>query len=410
MAGDFDPFSPEVLKCPFPHYSALRERCPVAHVDRHKEPFWVVTRYDDVKKVSSDYKNWTKRYGALIRTTEQDIAMSQDPPAFASYRQVYADYLTAGNVEKRWSARMASMTNEFIERLLPLGRGDLHDLFAMPLPMRVMSMILGIPDDDDSLRRYKVWSDFFIASTMNEPDPEEGRRAIEQLYCFFEEHIESRRRKLSAAGLEEAGPEHLGSVLTDDLISHLLLSRYEGRRLTPDELNRTIRGFFIGGNETTTSLLLNILHRLFEKPERWERYKAEPSPQLTECIIEESLRLDPPTFGMFRVSTCPVQMHGVTVPPGERILYAIPGANRDPDIFTKPDEFDMDRSPKELARHVAFGYGPHKCPGAPVSRLEVRIALPLLAKRLPKLRLTGAGERITPFSFWGFKHLPAAWD
>lgn len=165
--------------------------------------------------------------------------------------------------------------------------------------------------------------------------------------------------------------------------------------------------YFVGGAETTTSLLTNILWRLLEVPERWERLRAEPS--LIPVAVEESLRFDPPTLGTFRRSTREVDLHGHALPAGSKLFFALSSANRDPQVFERPDEFNLDRSSNELSRHLAFGHGAHFCPGAALSRLEARIALSVLVQRLPNPRLLGSGERIEPFNYWGRRSLPLAW-
>jgi cytochrome P450 len=299
---------------------------------------------------------------------------------------------------------MRRFANELVDQILPLGRGDFHELFAMPLPMRVMALVVGIPQDN--LAQYKVWSDIFMNKAFNAP--REIEAAIKTLYAFFDTQFEARRRQLRDAGITEPGPEHAGSVLSNDLISQLMVSRFQGRYLTDQELRRVTRGFFIGGNETTTSLILNILVRMSEKRERWERIRANP--ELIPNVVEESLRCDPPTLGMFRGTTCPVQIDGVTIPENARVMFSIPSANRDPAIFPNATEFDIDRPIQQARKHVAFSYGTHFCPGGWLSRLETKIALEVLVERMPELRVTGPGSRIEPFNFWGRKTLPVAWD
>ncbi|KHK89209.1 hypothetical protein LK12_21825 [Novosphingobium malaysiense] len=195
-------------------------------------------------------------------------------------------------------------------------------------------------------------------------------------------------------------------MLSEDLISLLVVARLGGRLLTLDERHRTARGFFVG-NDTFTSLFLNMLYRLLENRSLWEAVKADRS--LVNVAIEESLRLDPPSIGMFRLSTHRIELHGVEIPEHSRVLFAIPGANHDPAVFDRPDEFRLDRPREEMQRHLGFGFGPHFCPGASIARLEANIALNRVLDRMPDLELTEPPERIEPFNFWGYKTFMAKW-
>jgi cytochrome P450 len=239
-------------------------------------------------------------------------------------------------------------------------------------------------------------------------DPEEQLRIIAEMYAFFDKQFGLKREKLCAAGIDEPAPEHVGTVIDDSLTSVLMTTAYRGRYLNQDELRRTVRGFFIGGVDTTGALMLNTLYRLLEQPELWEQVKADP--ELIGKAIEESLRFEPPAMGMFRGTTCPVQIEGETMPKDARILFSVSSANRDPEYFEDPDTFRLDRKPGKAGWHIAFGSGAHFCPGAWTARMEAKIALTKLIQRLPKLRLTGAVEYYDAVNFWVVKRFPAAWN
>ena len=157
----------------------------------------------------------------------------------------------------------------------------------------------------------------------------------------------------------------------------------------------------VGGNETTTSLITNMLWRLLEVPERWQTLCEDPT--LVEAAVEESLRYDPPVLGLYRNTTRDVTLHDVTIPANTKVLINYAAANRDPEVFPNPNEFDLRR---ERKRHMSFGLGVHFCLGAPMARLEAEIVLHVLVRRLPGLALVDAGERIAPFFLWGRRHLP----
>lgn len=404
QAEPFDPLASDVMRDPFGSYGNARTACPVLKVSgRFEQDFYIVTRYDDVKSVMNDHKVWSKREGALLRSTERDVAMSQDPPKFNEYRRIYAAYLGPRGV-LRWADAMRAYIAEYLDAIAPMDHGNLHDLFARPLPVKVMATVLGLPMD--RLDDYRQWTDFFLTSQFNEPDPEVGRRMIDELYAFFDAQFATRERALEQAGVTDPTPDLLGTVLSDDLLSLLVTSRYEGRPLTREERCRTARGFFVG-NDTFTSLFLNLLYRLLEDRSRWDAVRADRG--LIDAAIEESLRFDPPSIGMFRLSACPVEMHGVGIPERSRMLFAIPGANRDPAVFDRPDEFRLDRPAEELQRHLGFGFGAHFCPGASIARLEAKIALDMMLDRMPNLELTEQPERIEPFNFWGYRSFHTRW-
>jgi len=164
----------------------------------------------------------------------------------------------------------------------------------------------------------------------------------------------------------------------------------------------------IAGNETTTSLLSNLVYRLVTTPSQMDLLRARP--ELLDNAIEESLRLDSPIQGIFRENLEPVCLHGVDVSASERTWMLVASANRDESVFDDPDEFRIDRDPTRLRQHLAFGVGIHYCVGASLARLEARVAMRELLARLPNLRLDGQPKRVNGFIFRGFTRLPVAWD
>ncbi|KHK89215.1 hypothetical protein LK12_21995 [Novosphingobium malaysiense] len=200
----------------------------------------------------------------------------------------------------------------------------------------------------------------------------------------------------------------MGEVVPDDFISRSVVSRLQGRRLTDMEIVNICTTFLTGGQETTTNMLSNMLWRLLERRELWEQLQADPS--LSKIAVEESLRFDPPVLAHFRTSLHPVEMHGHQLPDHAKLMFSIAGANRDPERFSDPDTFRLDRKRSEVGKHLSFGDGIHFCMGAPVARLEGHIALAALIERFPKLRLDGESERIDTWMYWGRKSLPVRWD
>jgi cytochrome P450 len=225
---------------------------------------------------------------------------------------------------------------------------------------------------------------------------------------FFSAQIAERRARLADAGVTQPGAEHVGTVLGDDFVSRCVTSQVEGRPLRDAEILNVCLAFLTGGQETTTNLIGNLVWRLLEVPERWQTLRANPA--LIENAIEESLRYDPPVLAHFRTSLCPVAMHGHQLPSHSKLMFNITGANRDPQKFPDPESFRLDRPLAQVRQHLSFGNGVHFCMGAPIARMEARIAMRLLLERLPKLRLLGRGERVRTWMYWGRASLPVAWD
>lgn len=394
-----DPESDGALRHHEDFHKRLREEGQVAHVEQ--QDYYLVGGYEAVKEVMVDHDRFTKSYGNQLAPMEPNYALNQDPPQFSAFRSLYTRYMSPAGV-KRWTNDCHEIANRLIDGFEGLGSGDLQPLFAKPLPAEVTAIALGLPRGQ--VDRYRAWTDAFLSNMI--ADPAEQARIIGELYSFFDQQFEVRRRVLEEAGIDSPKPEHVGSVLSDDLNSVLMVTPYLDRHLTNDELRRTVRGFFVGGVDTTGALILNVLNRLLEVQERWEQVRADHS--LIEKAIDETLRIDPPTIGMFRGTTCPVSMGSETIPEGSRVLYSILSANRDPVHFADPDTFRLDR--KDRSPVLSFGSGAHFCPGAWTARLEAKVALQRLVERLPRLRRTGDLAYFKASNFRIVSSFPAAWD
>lgn len=400
----YDPQDPAVLEDPFPFYRAMRERCPVHLNGRADPPYYAVFRADDVRAVASDTAHWTDRYsnGAVFM---KPLGLMNDGAAHSEFRRLFAPRLLPAAVEQ-YRGWIGAIIDELVEAMLRKDGGCLHDDFALPLPVKVIQRLLGVPPAD--YWQFKHWSDA-IAELGFGQDGEAFAVVYAEVAAYFRSLVRERQALLAAAGAADGGTEQLGGTVPDDIISSLVVGTYQGRRLTDQEMEFTLIGLMVGGNETTTSLIVNCVWRLLEEREqRWERLKREPA--LVEVAIEESLRFDAPTLGMWRTSACPVTLHGVEIPAKHKMMMTFGAANRDPALFADPDTFSLDRPLAEARRHLSFSTGAHVCPGAPLSRLESRLALQALLERLPDLRLDGPSTRINGFNFWGRRTLPVRWN
>jgi cytochrome P450 len=399
----YDPLGLDVLADPFPSYADLREHCPVHHYDRFTPPFFTLSRYDDVIEALRDVETWSMRYGPSPQYTRPS-GLVNDPPEHTEFRRLFHRGFTprtVGGLEDEITA----LAVELLDAMAPLGRGDFHEHYAVRLPITVIARMLGVPEADHVL--FKDMTDTLVA-TYNEPDPRASAAPRARFDAYFQRFIDERRDALRLAGVDHPDESHLDTVIPNDMVSGFVVAEYQGRRLQDPEIHWVLLLLLLGGNETSTALLTNMLWRLLEDRTRWEDVQADEA--LVDVAIEESLRRDPPVLGLFRTATHDVERHGVTIPHKAKVMLCYASANHDPSVFDDPDTYRLDRDLDEIRPHLSFGHGHHYCPGAALARLEARITLRLLIERFPRLRLDGVPTRIVPFNLWGRATLPVAWD
>ena len=402
--SQYDPAAPETLADPFPVYDQMRAHCPVHHFTGLQAPFFTAFLYQDVRAVQMNPKVWSSRYGSGP-TYMKSIGFMADGKAHSEFRTIFKARIAPAVLDSL-APEITAIVAALIDAMRAKGSvGDLHDDFALPLPVTVIARLLGVPDAD--LGQLKSWSDKLTETGFGE-DAQAYLETYAGLCAFFDTYIDARFDALSGAGIDDPRPEHVGAIVPDDWISDAVCARFQDRALTRAEQHMVLMGLLVGGNETTTSLITNCVWRLLQKQDLWDALKADPD-TLIPIAIEESLRLDAPTLGMFRTNLCPVELRGVRIPEKSKLMMAYGAANRDPAVFPDPNTFRLDRTREELQQHMAFGVGPHTCMGAPLSRLEARIALRALIDRLPDLRLTGETTRIRAYNFWGRRTLPVGW-
>jgi cytochrome P450 len=394
MAGDsvgdlasFDPFDRETLQCPFPHYARMRAEAPVLHVDRLG--MYVVARHDLVLEVLRDQRTYSSSFGAvsvpLPREQRQRLAdvhaegyprvstmLTADQPGHTRYRRLVSKAFTP-RVIAALEPEIRRIAAELIESWIDRPSIEFVSEFAVPLPVRVIARVLDVPDD--RLDDFKRWSDDSIAGigTMLSIDERVvAERGVNEFQHYFADQLERRR----------SDPRH-------DFLTGLLQARVEPdeaadtRPLDLPEMLSILQQLLVAGNETTTKMLTEMMRLLGEHPDQW--LQARHDPARTERVVEETLRLSTPTQGMFRVVTRDVELGGVRLSAGDRIVVAFSSANRDEALFEHPDRFDPDRA--RLRDHLAFGKGIHTCLGAGLSRLEARVALEELSRRISSFDL-----------------------
>lgn len=401
---DYDPLSESTLDDPFPAYAQLREQCPVHRFDGFSPPFFTLSRYDDVLAGLRDWELWSIRYGDsphYMRPT----GLFNDPPAHTGFRKLFNRGFTPRTVG-RLEDEIEELARELASAVIDRGSGDFQEFYASPLPMTIIARLIGVPTSDLALFR-EMCDD--LTATYNVPDPAASAGPRNRLDEYFQIHIDERRAALRRAGVDEPSTEHVGSILPNDLLSGFIVAEYDGRRLDDRDLHLMLVLLLLGGLETSTALLTNVLWRLLQQRERWEQLQRDPT--LAEAAVEESLRFDPPVLGLFRTPTRDIELHGVEIPEKSKVMLSFASANRDaPNGIEQPDEFRLDRNIDRVRQHLSFGFGVHYCPGAHLARLEGRVTLRVLLDLMPELRLDGPVERIEPFLLWGRRRLPVRWD
>ena len=407
----FDPMEPSTVENPGPAYSELAAKCPFHFYTGNDFSFYITSDYHQIRDhVLADNPVWSFKWGNAPKDwvgEMTDVGTMTDPPFHTGWATQLRRGMTPAKI-RDYAPEVEAIADDLVGKMLSadVKQGNFHDLFALPLPARTMCYMLGA--DQSNYGRYKRWADIFQFMLFSEPDPTAFREIYEEFHPHFVALIDERKKLLADAGIDEPTMEHLGTVLPWDYISLGLVIRVEGRRLNDPELFNICTAFLTGGQETTTSLITNVVWRLLEVPQRWEQLKAHP--ELIENAIEESLRFDPPVIAHFRTSKCPVVMNGIEMPEKTKLMFSMIGANRDPDIFPDPNSFEIDRPLGQVRKHLSFGYGVHFCLGSPIARLEAKVALQRLVAKLPKLRLVGETTRINSWMYWGRHDLPVAWD
>ncbi|HZC05007.1 MAG TPA: cytochrome P450 [Ktedonobacterales bacterium] len=368
----------------FSWYTRMRRESPV-FVDP-RSGVVSVFGYDDTQRVLSDYASFSSERGVHNPSEEQALSasmISSDPPRHRRLRNLVTQAFTPRAVA-RLEPRISAIATDLLDRLRArrYEQVDFIEEFAAPLPVIVIAELLGVPAE----RRadFRRWSDTLV-SNGGERGWASLADAQREMSSFFGQMIAQRR----------AEPR-------DDLISHLVEAEIGGQRLTPVELIGFCMLLLVAGNETTTNLLGNAILSVDEQPEAWERLRA--APQDIPAAIEEVLRYLSPVQSMFRQARGEERLGDIVTHPGQPVIAWIGSANRDETQFADADRFDISRAPN---RHLAFGYGIHFCLGAPLARLEGRIALEALAQRAQAIRVAPDArlDWLESTIVYGAKHL-----
>jgi len=371
-----DLFSDEMRRNPYPSYELLRSGSPVFHL----APFdlWMVFDFDGVKRALVDHDAFSSDLSHVPgQGNPGEWFIFFDPPRHTKLRALIAKAFTpriVANLEPRIRELSRQLLDEVVER----GEMDLATDFAVPLPMRVIAELLGVPAAD--WPRYRRWSDTIVKIANTFTRDEEAARTIAEYRAVTAE---------MRVWLPELIAERR-AARADDLLTRLVEAEVDGERLTHQEILGFVQLLLVGGQETTANLINNAVLCFVERPDQLARLRA--GPELLPSAIEEVLRYRSPVQWMPRVTRRDVEVHGRLIPAGKLVLPMIGSANRDPAQFPDAGRFDVARAPNP---HLAFGHGAHACLGAPLARLEARIALGDFLERVKDFGLAG-GEPWEP--------------
>lgn len=401
----FDPLSPEQLRDPYPLYARMRREDPVFYSADHD--LWIVTRYHDVLEVLRNHTVYSSANAvqATMRPPAPEVAevlaqgypmrptlTESDEPVHKRLRSRVSRVFTPNRIADL-EPRLRQITDGLIDRFVADGHADIIERFGWPLPLVAIAEILGVSHEDtEKLHR---WSYHWLR-LLQATDP------VEQQVSYAHDVIAMQRYFMGALQARAARP-------TGDLMSDLAAQvRDEPDGLSMPEAMRVPMNLIIAGHVTVTRAIGNTVVALLQHPDQLDLVRREPS--LAEPMIEEGLRYESPAQGLFRTVTVETELGGVPLPAGARLMVHFGSANRDAEVFTDPEHLDVTRDCAKT--HVAFGKGIHACIGAPLARLELRVALPRLFERLPRLRLAGpdATERDVIFFARGFSRVKVAWD
>lgn len=383
------PFDRSVPTEPPAEFAMLREQ-PIRQVRMPTgDQAYVVTRYDEVELVLSDprFSSDRNRPGAPrpVVMSRDDSMMAKDAPEHTRLRRLVSGTFTRRRVQDQLPVIQAQ-ADQLITAMIEGGApADLHEQLAVPLPLAVISRLLGIPDEDHSMLRN--WSERMVSLTSFPQAEVLAARA--GLRDYLADLVASRRRSPA-----------------DDLTSAMVIARDEQDRLSESELISQTLLLLVAGHESTTRQIGNGAVALLS---RGQLPLLTDSDRLASAV-EEMFRFAPPGDGaQFRIATEDVELGGVRIPAGSAVLAPLGAANRDPRRFTDPETFDIDRSENG---HLTFGHGPHFCLGAPLARLELQVVFGTLARRLPTLRLVVPPDELCwlpGMRVSGYQQIPLGW-
>ncbi len=383
-----DFFSAEVQECPFQIYRQLQDEAPVWQMPGTN--VFVVTRYSDIRDIIRDPARFSSSFGALLNAGSSnkevdaiygqgyemvETLLTQDPPRHRVYRNLVNKVFSNKRIEGMRDY-IQSITDELIDAWIDDGEVDLMNRLCVPLPIYVIADQLGVPRAE--LPLIKKWSDASASRLGRLADEEQqiqNAKDIVEFQHYFADLIDRMREN----------PE-------DNIISDLANNTIdEGRLLTKPEALGMIQQILVAGNETSTAGIAGGVVLLIENTD--EQTKLRNNPDLIPSAVEEILRLETPTTGMWRTATENTEVGGVPIPKGAFLMVRFAAGNRDESVFSCGHEMKVDRD--NASNHLAFGQGTHFCLGAQLARSEMQIALGSLLARTDNWGLVEGKNTLT---------------
>jgi cytochrome P450 len=402
LGEDYVPLDPAHTADPHAFYARARREAPVFFSPAINA--WVVSRYEDVVAVVMDHRRFAQAIARAGLERSPGVKAARDKPLFAkSLGSVDPPKHTRlrGSVSRALSARriaqveprIRALTDELIDQFEPRGQADFMARFAHPFPVIVIGSLFDLPEAD--FRLIQQWGDDISALVGGRLSPDDQARCAQSIVALqgYALDLAERRRQEPR----------------DDLASDLITSVDAGQaQLSSDEVAAMLQVLLLGAIPNTRRFLGNCLHRLLAEYRHWQAIVDDPG--RIPALVEEALRMDGPTLTSFRTTTEEVELGGKTIPKGALVQVLWASANRDESVFTDPETFDPGRA--RSVGHLQFGHGVHYCVGAPLARLEMRIALEQLSARMPSLHLV-QGQPVTytgNLFARGPEQLLVAWD
>lgn len=361
---------------PYPTFAALREDSPVCPVTGARFDTYLISRFDDAKaaltdpRLSKDLYGPGQHYLRIFGPNSEGLnknMLNSDPPEHDRLRQIVSQAFTTRRIEAL-RPRVTAFVESLLDKMLPRGESDLMRDFAIPLPMMVICDLLGIPEADHD--RVLGWTQVIRTSGSSRRPPEQERAAVQEAQLRLNRYL---------ADLVQARRAQPAPGMISELID---ACDREGKLSEPEVVTTTFLLLF-AGHQTTADFIGNATVALLTHPEQLDLLRTRPD--LLPAAIEELLRFDGPLpVASPRIATEDVEYRGVTIPAGSIVGVVINAANHDPAYFADPDELDLCRA---RAPHIGFGHGVHYCLGVSLARMEARIGIGALLRRLPELRL-----------------------
>ena len=350
--------------------------------DLYEPPFYILSRYKDISYALREPDIFIESHGNGPNFINSNGVLS-DGKHHTLIRRIVQPNFLMGSIAKL-EERLTEIAEDLLDDVAQKDTWDIHDHLSFPLPVIIICEILGIPIDD--IHKFKRWADATVEQMCSE-NP-----------LLFEEELNLMSEYLLDLILKKRVQDE-----DDTLLSKIAHAKIDSNYLSDDEAVNLTKQIFVAGNETTTSLISNLIWRMMTIDNLWEKFVNNEID--INGAISESLRYDPPLLGLFKTTSKDVDIDGNIIPKNSKVMMHYGAANRDPTIFNDPNSFDVSRDGSKV---ISFSVGVHICLGRELAKLETRVVLNALKNRFPNLKLINDGERVGPFLFWGRKKLPVS--